>query len=430
MASKYNGDLKKWTNKNQDEWFDDWCTTLPSMEGKTVAVTGCTSGIGFITAEECGRKGAKVIMLNRQSSRAADAFSEIQNLVPGQKFVHIDCDLMSFESVKAAAAKVNEECQTSGLDVLVNNAGVMMMQDKVTEDGFDVQMQTNHLSHFLLTQQVLPSLSKAEKQRGEARVINVGSAAQKFSAGPKMNLLSPLPCFAKSLRPKNFEKHQDGKLGGNWQYPLLPMGPKMWRYGQSKLSNSVYTNAAHDRFQQQNVNIKSIFMEPGVSFNTPAEIKKQRLSPRRRSSLLSTSTNTGNTPVSGLAYFAFGMGKMNVKTASMGSIAAACEKDVASNSRFRPNRVHKFFLAGGFGFFYTWGPAVNRKFDSFSTNARNKNILWEKSLAATNQTEADWDVKRVSDAYENNLNSRDTAKIDTGAVVPLVVEEVTVTAQE
>lgn len=67
----------------------------------------------------------------------------------------VDCDLQAFASVEAAAARVAGLCP-EGVDVLCNNAGVMALPDQATGDGFDVQMQTNHLSHFLLTRELWP----------------------------------------------------------------------------------------------------------------------------------------------------------------------------------------------------------------------------------------------------------------------------------
>ena len=68
---------------------------------------------------------------------------------------YVTCDLQSFSSVKSASQSV-QELFLEGVDVLANNAGVMALDDKATEDGYDVQMQTNHLSHFLLTQLLFP----------------------------------------------------------------------------------------------------------------------------------------------------------------------------------------------------------------------------------------------------------------------------------
>jgi NAD(P)-dependent dehydrogenase (short-subunit alcohol dehydrogenase family) len=138
------------------------------MDGKMVAITGCTTGTGFEMAKQCAALGATVFMLNRASSRADEAFSAVDAAAPGLAKV-VACDLQSFQSVKGAADQVHQLVGEHGLDVLCNNAGIMAFPNEMTSDGYDVQMQTNHLSHFLLTAELLPALHKASILRGEAR---------------------------------------------------------------------------------------------------------------------------------------------------------------------------------------------------------------------------------------------------------------------
>ena len=145
------------------------------MEGKTDAITGTTSGTGFVAAQACGKLGARVLLLNRPSTRADAALNDLQSHNSNADFTQIDCDLQSFSSVREAAKNLRALCP-EGLDVLCNNAGVMALEDIATADGFDVQMQTNHLSHFLLTSLLLSSISK------EGRIVNVGSAAYILAA--------------------------------------------------------------------------------------------------------------------------------------------------------------------------------------------------------------------------------------------------------
>jgi NAD(P)-dependent dehydrogenase (short-subunit alcohol dehydrogenase family) len=106
-------------------WFDDFESKLPSLEGKTVAITGCTSGTGLVVAKTCARKGAQaVLLLNRPSPRAVAAEVEVKHQVPdGASTVveTIDCDLQVFSSVKNAASQIKSKYDA--LDVLCNNAG-------------------------------------------------------------------------------------------------------------------------------------------------------------------------------------------------------------------------------------------------------------------------------------------------------------------
>ena len=129
------------------KYFDDLFNSLPSMEGKTVAITGTTSGLGFYAAESVAKLGAKLLLLNRPSERADSSYAKLSDSCSNGDLHKIDCDLQSFESVKSAFSKVSEIC-TDGIDVLCNNAGVMALKDKATIDGFDVQMQLSliHIS--------------------------------------------------------------------------------------------------------------------------------------------------------------------------------------------------------------------------------------------------------------------------------------------
>ena len=158
-------------------YYDDFVSQLPSLTGKTIAITGTTSGTGYVAAKTVANKGAKVILLNRASPRAENALKQLKESCPKAELIQVECDLQDFASVRQAAKKMTTLC-AKGLDVLCNNAGVMALADKGTIDGFDVQMQTNHLSHFLLTKQLMPYLQKSAAKNGEARVINHSSVAR------------------------------------------------------------------------------------------------------------------------------------------------------------------------------------------------------------------------------------------------------------
>lgn len=213
------------------------------MTGKVVAITGCTSGTGLVLAQLCAERGARVLMLNRQSERAEAA---LKTVAANGDAVLVPCDLQSFDSVRAAAARLKSLCP-AGLDVLCNNAGVMGMPDLATPDGFDVQMQSNHLSHFLLTSEVWPLLEIAAEQRGEARVVNHSSGARKTPS--------------KKLTAAHFGKN-GGNLGGDW-WPGLA---KWRRYQQSKLANLLFTYALDEKRAESGVaapKVKILCAHPG-----------------------------------------------------------------------------------------------------------------------------------------------------------------------
>ena len=140
---------------------------------------------------------------------------------------------------------MQDKLKDIGLDVLLNNAGVMALRDEATGDGFDIQMQTNHLSHFLLTSEVLPLLELAANKNGQARVVNMTSIAR--------NQGFP-------LQEKYFQKN-GGNLGGNWACCFG--GPNWARYSQTKSANLAFTYALKDKLGQDS-KIKVLAAHPGV----------------------------------------------------------------------------------------------------------------------------------------------------------------------
>ncbi len=212
------------------------------QEGKTIAITGCTSGTGRVLARTMARLGARVLMLNRPSERAQAALDELTQ--DGFDAALIPCDLQSLASVREAAASVL--AYPDGVDVLCNNAGVMGLPDVATADGFDVQIQTNHLSHFLLTSLLWPALERAAELHGEARVVNHSSGARRGI----------------TLDPAYFGPN-GGALGGDG-FPGLG---KWRRYQQSKLANLLFTYALSEHIQRERPDvaehIKSLCAHPG-----------------------------------------------------------------------------------------------------------------------------------------------------------------------
>eukprot|EP00924_Labyrinthula_sp_SR-Ha-C_P002692 maker-scaffold_13-snap-gene-4.4-mRNA-1 protein AED:0.01 eAED:0.01 QI:145/1/1/1/1/1/2/507/344 len=242
------------------KYFPEYFTKIPSLKGKVIAITGTTSGTGFIAARTCYLKGAKVITLNRDSSakRAEKALEKIresgkESAEANGEIENITCDLQSFESVRRAAEEIKQK-YSDGVDVLCNNAGIMAVEDKATVDGYDVQTQTNHLSHFLLTKLLFESLQKAAKRTGEARIVNHTSGARRKP---------PNKLDAKYLSKNG------GNLGGNGSNALW--GGRWKRYQQSKLMNACYTiglseklNALNEKNKNQG-KIICACAEPGLA---------------------------------------------------------------------------------------------------------------------------------------------------------------------
>ncbi len=215
------------------------------MFGKVVAITGTTSGTGFICARELAKLGATLILLNRKSARSEQSHEKLAKAVPNATFEAIDCDLQKFDIVKQAIEDIKAKYDT--LDVLVNNAGVMALEDMSTIDGYDIQMQTNVLSHFLLTKELFPLLKKSSA----ARIVNHSSMAR--LGGP--------------LKPDFFGKN-GGNLGGDGTEAENHnfKGPRWDRYQQTKLANAVFNYALKNKLEAAKItNIKPLLAHPGLA---------------------------------------------------------------------------------------------------------------------------------------------------------------------
>ena len=215
------------------------------MHNKVAVITGTTSGTGFVCAREMAKKGATVVLLNRKSERSEQAVQSLREAVPNGNFDSIHCDLQSFDSVRNALKEVKANYDV--IDVLVSNAGVMALKDQATADGYDIQMQTNVLSHFLITKELFPLLRKSD----QGRIVNHSSMAR--LGGP--------------LQPEYFKKN-GGQLGGDGteEENQSFQGPRWERYHQTKLSNAVFTYALKKKLEEKNIsNVIPLLAHPGLA---------------------------------------------------------------------------------------------------------------------------------------------------------------------
>ncbi|MCP3165096.1 SDR family oxidoreductase [Myxococcus qinghaiensis] len=141
------------------------------MDGKVCLITGATGGIGLETAKALGRLGATVVLVGRAPARTQAAVDAVNQSVAGARVDTILADLSSLQAVRALADTFRS--RYSRLDVLLNNAGLIIDRREVTVDGLEATFATNHLAPFLLTHLLLDTL----KASGPARVINVSSDA-------------------------------------------------------------------------------------------------------------------------------------------------------------------------------------------------------------------------------------------------------------
>ena len=139
---------------------------IPDQAGRVAVVTGANSGLGFVTARELARAGARVVLASRSAEKGRDAASRIVSAVPGVDVSAAILDLADLDSVRAFVATAPDR-----LDLLINNAGVMAAPRRLTKDGFESQFGTNHLGHFALTGLLLGRLLAAPAPR----VVTVSS---------------------------------------------------------------------------------------------------------------------------------------------------------------------------------------------------------------------------------------------------------------
>ncbi|WP_067813129.1 oxidoreductase [Nocardia inohanensis] len=203
---------------------------IPDQSGKTAVVTGANSGLGLRTAEALAAKGAYVLMACRNEVKAAAALEQVRAAAAGPKPEVVPLDLADLTSIHRAADHL--DVRGTGIDLLVNNAGVMALpRNSRTADGFDGQFGTNHLGHYALTGLLLPALLRS----GAPRVVTVSSIA---AWGGAINWLDP-----------------------NWNVVY-----QRWlAYSQSKLANLLFTAELDRRARTAGTVLTAVAAHPGLS---------------------------------------------------------------------------------------------------------------------------------------------------------------------
>jgi len=158
----------KGTTVKKSQWNG---SHIPLLTGAIAIVTGSSSGIGFETARVLAARGAHVVLAVRNTEKGSAAAAKMHAQDPGSELSVMELDLARLASVRTFAAAVLEKY--SRLDLLINNAGVMVPPYSKTEDGFELQFGTNHLGHFALTGLLMDLMLRTPN----ARIVNVSSAA-------------------------------------------------------------------------------------------------------------------------------------------------------------------------------------------------------------------------------------------------------------
>ena len=191
---------------------------IPTMTGRTVIVTGANSGIGRAAAKALAAKGARVVLAVRNTDKGQAAASQMSGTPEVRRL-----DLASLGSIREFAAGWDGE-----IDLLINNAGIMIPPKSLTADGFELQFGTNHLGHFALTNLLLDHVT--------GRVVTVSSSGYRFGAIDFDDL----------------------------QWERRPY--QVWRaYGQSKLANLLFTAELQRKLIEVGSSVKATAAHPGYA---------------------------------------------------------------------------------------------------------------------------------------------------------------------
>jgi NAD(P)-dependent dehydrogenase (short-subunit alcohol dehydrogenase family) len=203
-------------------------TDVPDQTGKIIVVTGANSGLGFEAAKTLAGKGARVLLGCRSQSKAQVAKERILATFPKADVDIVELDLGSLKSIKKAAEQINQEPR---LNVLINNAGIMIPPLEYTQDGFESQFGVNHLGPFALTLLLLDKI----RATANARIVSTASIAHRRG---KIN-------FADINAKKSYNT--------------------LKRYGQSKIANLYFGYELQRRLSAIGDDTISVVVHPGVA---------------------------------------------------------------------------------------------------------------------------------------------------------------------
>ncbi len=297
---------------------------IPSQNSKLAVVTGATGGLGYETALALARAGAEVLVTGRNAEKGRVALQQIDDQIkraePSAKVRFAMLDLASLASVRAFAGSMLATGRP--VDLLINNAGVMDLPTRrLTEDGFELQFGTNHLSHFALTALLLPLLRKAQAPR----VVNVSSLAHR---GGKID----------------FANLQAERKYNSWA-----------AYQQSKLANLLFTFELQRRSDAYGWGLMTNAAHPGFA----------------RTELIPNGPGTGGLKGIGMKV----LGSFMSHSAAAGALPtlyAATAPDAVKNGYYGPN-----------GFYELKGPVAPAKVLPQAKDTAVARKLWEVSEQLT-----------------------------------------------
>ncbi|XP_062297206.1 retinol dehydrogenase 12, like [Scomber scombrus] len=229
------------------------------LEDQTVVITGANTGIGKETAIDLAKRGARVIIACRDMEKAQEAVKEVITNSGNENVVCMKLDLSDIRSIREFAEAINKD--EPKLNILINNAGVMVCPYGKTADGFEMQIGVNHMGHFLLTHLLIDLI----KRSAPARIVTVSSMAHSWGSI--------------NLEDINSEKSYDKKAA----------------YSQSKLANVLFTRSLAKKLEGTGVTTYSL--HPGVvqtdlwrHLNGPQQFVMKMVSPFTKTSVQGAQT--------------------------------------------------------------------------------------------------------------------------------------------
>jgi len=216
--------LKKYLNGGTNQHSQD-------LRGKTILITGANTGIGLETAKVLSKMGAHILLACRNVKAALEAKEKIKHYSQNDLITIVELDLSSKKSIEECVKKVKE--LSVAVDILINNAGVMMCPYMTTKEGFELQVGTNHIGHFYLTTMLLDEKILNDK---EGRIINVSSKAHEGGL---------------DFDPENMFMNE-----GNYS--------KVKAYAHSKIANVLFTIELQRRLDEKKSGIMTCSLHPGA----------------------------------------------------------------------------------------------------------------------------------------------------------------------
>jgi NAD(P)-dependent dehydrogenase (short-subunit alcohol dehydrogenase family) len=213
----------KWTEKD-----------IPDLTGKIIVVTGANKGLGYETVRMLNAKNASVIMACRSIEKGKRALGKIESLNRNTHITLMRLDLSDMESIRSFAEEFLR--RHDRLDILINNAGVILTRYSHTKDGLEIQFGTNHIGHFLLTGLLIDRLTSTE----QSRVVTVSSLAHKWG---RLN-----------LDDLNWERRKYRTIRA---------------YGDSKISNLYFGYELNRKLSKKGYSTMSVASHPGWAATSP-----------------------------------------------------------------------------------------------------------------------------------------------------------------